>query len=227
MESAPIPENEKHRINRLKLYRILDTPPEEAFDRVTRIVAETIGVPIALISLIDGERQWFKSKYGLETACTSRDVGFCTYTILTDRVLEIGTGSGYHAAVLSRLAREVCTVEIVPELAASAAKRLSDLGYRNVIVRQGDGYQGWAALLQYETLVEASSTPSERAALGSRHSFVGIDGPVWGAQDRQERRRQCRSGVPIGKAPGRPPPGRLCPVAPGGASSSSARRSQS
>jgi signal transduction histidine kinase len=89
MESAPIPENEKHRINRLKLYRILDTPPEEAFDRVTRIVAETIGVPIALISLIDGERQWFKSKYGLETACASRDAGFCTYTILTDRVLEI------------------------------------------------------------------------------------------------------------------------------------------
>jgi two-component system, sensor histidine kinase len=89
MESAPIPENEKHRINRLKLYRILDTPPEEAFDRVTRIVAETIGVPIALISLIDGERQWFKSKYGLETACASRDAGFCSYTILTDRVLEI------------------------------------------------------------------------------------------------------------------------------------------
>lgn len=56
---------------------------------MTRIVAETIGVPIALISLIDGERQWFKSKYGLETACASRDAGFCSYTILTDRVLEI------------------------------------------------------------------------------------------------------------------------------------------
>ena len=89
MQSAPIPANEKDRVNRLTLYRILDTPPEEAFDRVTRIVAETIGVPIALISLIDSERQWFKSKYGLDTTCASRDAGFCAYTILTDGLLEI------------------------------------------------------------------------------------------------------------------------------------------
>jgi signal transduction histidine kinase len=87
--SKSIPENETDRINRLNLYRILDTPPEEAFDRVTRIVAETIGVPIALISLIDGERQWFKSKYGLDAICASRDAGFCAHTILTDGLLEI------------------------------------------------------------------------------------------------------------------------------------------
>jgi signal transduction histidine kinase len=89
MRSAPIPENETDRINRLKLYRILDTPPEEAFDRVTRIVAETIGVPIALISLIDGERQWFKSKHGLDATCAPREAGFCAHTILTDGLLEI------------------------------------------------------------------------------------------------------------------------------------------
>jgi protein-L-isoaspartate(D-aspartate) O-methyltransferase len=71
----------------------------------------------------------------------------------TDRVLEIGTGSGYQAAVLSLLAREVCTIEIVPELAHSAAKRLVELGYRNVIVRQGDGYQGWAERAPFDRII--------------------------------------------------------------------------
>ena len=58
-------------------------------------------------------------------------------------VLEIGTGSGYHAAVLGQLAREVYTVEIVPALARDAAMRLKALGYTNVHVREGDGYAGW------------------------------------------------------------------------------------
>lgn len=59
------------------------------------------------------------------------------------KVLEIGTGSGYQAAVLSRLAAEVYTIEIVPELAASASDRLARLGYENVHVRAGDGWYGW------------------------------------------------------------------------------------
>src|ERR1035438_4907973 len=57
------------------------------------------------------------------------------------RVLEIGTGSGYQAAILGQLAAEVYTVEIVPELARSAAKTLRELGYTNIAVRQGDGYK--------------------------------------------------------------------------------------
>jgi protein-L-isoaspartate(D-aspartate) O-methyltransferase len=61
----------------------------------------------------------------------------------TDDVLEIGTGSGYQAAVLSRLARNVYTIEIVPELARRAAATLEALGYANVHVREGDGYAGW------------------------------------------------------------------------------------
>ena len=61
----------------------------------------------------------------------------------TDRVLEIGTGSGYQAAVLGELAREVYTIEIVPELAERSTRLLQELGYRNVHVRAGDGYAGW------------------------------------------------------------------------------------
>jgi protein-L-isoaspartate(D-aspartate) O-methyltransferase len=60
-----------------------------------------------------------------------------------DRVLEIGTGSGYQAAVLAEIAAEVYTIEIVPELAERAKKALADLGYKNVFVRTGNGYAGW------------------------------------------------------------------------------------
>ncbi len=60
-----------------------------------------------------------------------------------DRVLEVGTGSAYQAAVLGELGAEVYSIEIVPELAEPAAQRLQQLGYRNVHTRQGDGYHGW------------------------------------------------------------------------------------
>jgi protein-L-isoaspartate(D-aspartate) O-methyltransferase len=68
-------------------------------------------------------------------------------------VLEIGTGSGYQAAVLSPLASKVCTVEIVSELAVSAALLLRELGYDNVHVRAGDGYRGWPECGPYDSVV--------------------------------------------------------------------------
>src|SRR4051812_14314907 len=70
-----------------------------------------------------------------------------------DKVLEIGTGSGYHAAVLSRIAREVYSVEIVEPIASQASKRLSVLGYHNVEVRSGDGYQGWPDRAPFDAIL--------------------------------------------------------------------------
>ena len=69
------------------------------------------------------------------------------------RVLEIGTGSGYQAAVLAQLTRHVFTIEIVPELAESASQRLARLGYRNVTVRYGDGYQGWPEQAPFDRII--------------------------------------------------------------------------
>lgn len=89
MKSAPHPENEGDRLQKLLDYKILDTGPEKAFDRITRIVAETIGVPIALVSLIDTDRQWFKSRYGLDAEQTPRDAAFCAHAILGDQVFVI------------------------------------------------------------------------------------------------------------------------------------------
>ena len=70
-----------------------------------------------------------------------------------EKVLEIGTGSGYQAAVLSQLAREVYTIEIVPELASRAEADLRRLGHANVRVRQGDGYRGWPEHAPFDAIV--------------------------------------------------------------------------
>ncbi len=70
-----------------------------------------------------------------------------------DKVLEIGTGCGYQAAVLSELAREVYTIEIVEPLGREAAQRLKTLGYRNVTAKVGDGYQGWAEHAPFDAIM--------------------------------------------------------------------------
>ncbi len=68
-------------------------------------------------------------------------------------VLEVGTGSGYQAAILAQLARKVCTIEIIPSLAEAAAKTLRDLVYDNVSVRLGDGYGGWPECGPFDEIV--------------------------------------------------------------------------
>ena len=70
-----------------------------------------------------------------------------------DRVLEVGTGSGYQAAILSRIVKEVYSIEIVPELARNSAALLKQLGYRNVFVREGDGYKGWPERAPFDRII--------------------------------------------------------------------------
>ena len=76
-----------------------------------------------------------------------------------DRVLEIGTGSGYQAAVMSRIAAEVYSVEIVPSVAEQALKRLRGLGYDNVQVLVGDGYQGWPGQAPFDAILLSAAPP--------------------------------------------------------------------
>jgi protein-L-isoaspartate(D-aspartate) O-methyltransferase len=71
----------------------------------------------------------------------------------TNRVLEIGTGSGYQSAVLAELAGEVYSIEMIPELARSADETLKRLGYRNIHVRQGDGYRGWPEQAPFDRII--------------------------------------------------------------------------
>ena len=87
--TAPLPDTEDARLAALRQCRMLDTAPDADFDDITRLAAHVCGVPIAAVSLIDTERQWFKSILGLDTRETPRDVAFCAHTILQPNVLEV------------------------------------------------------------------------------------------------------------------------------------------
>ncbi|PZQ24675.1 MAG: histidine kinase [Sphingopyxis macrogoltabida] len=80
---------EQDRLETLRSYRILDTAPEPGFDRVTKLVADLFDAPIALVSLVDDCRQWFKSAHGLDVAETPRDISFCQYVIADDQPMVI------------------------------------------------------------------------------------------------------------------------------------------
>ncbi len=80
-------------------------------------------------------------------------------------VLEIGTGSGYQAAILSELVRQVYSIEVIPELAAEASERLQRLGYRNVSVRAGDGNAGWPEHAPYDGIIVTAAAVKVPAAL--------------------------------------------------------------
>jgi protein-L-isoaspartate(D-aspartate) O-methyltransferase len=122
------------------------------------------------------------------------------------KVLEVGTGSGYQAAVLSILAREVYTVEIVPELARRAEATLHELGYRNVHVRHGDGYGGWPDQAPFDRIIVTAAPNQvpqpliEQLAAGGR--LVIPVGPRWQTQwmtvvEKTERGVVQRRTIPV------------------------------
>lgn len=88
-QQAPIPPNEKERLKALLSLDILDTEAEEQFDRLTRLASEICEVPISLVSLVDGERQWFKSRVGLDAEQTPREISFCQHAIMHENTFEI------------------------------------------------------------------------------------------------------------------------------------------
>ena len=77
----------------------------------------------------------------------------------TDRVLEIGTGSGYQTAILAQLADSVYSMEVIPALAASAEQRLKQLHYKNIHIRTGNGYEGWPEQAPYDAIIVTAAAP--------------------------------------------------------------------
>ncbi len=89
MASARVPTNEAARLDALRLYDVLDTPAEQAFDEITELAAYVCKTPSALVTLIDAERQWIKSRARFGFTETRRDIAFCAHTILQGDVLEV------------------------------------------------------------------------------------------------------------------------------------------
>jgi len=88
--NAPLPPDEPQRLETLRRYEILDTPPEQSYDDITLLAAQICQVPMAVVSLVDEKRQWFKSRIGVTAQETARDIAFCAHTILhKDEILEI------------------------------------------------------------------------------------------------------------------------------------------
>lgn len=89
MQEAEIPSNEQQRLAHLQNLKILDTPRDDRYDRITRMICRVLDVPAAAISLVDENRQWFKSIRGFDMTETPRSVAFCAHTILEERTLII------------------------------------------------------------------------------------------------------------------------------------------
>jgi len=136
----------------------------------TQIKARGIKDPRVLAAILKVERHLFVPKESQSTAYADHPlpigegqtisqpyiVAFMTEQLElkgTERVLEIGTGSGYQAAILAELAKEVYTIEIIQSLGTSAQKRLLELGYRDVNVRVGDGYLGWPEKAPFDAII--------------------------------------------------------------------------
>jgi protein-L-isoaspartate(D-aspartate) O-methyltransferase len=114
------------------------------------------------------------------------------------RVLEIGTGSGYQAAVLSVLAKEVFTIEIVDSLAKRARATLADLGYRNVEVRSGNGYLGWPEHAPYDRVIVTAAPPVVPPALVQQLKVGGLMAIPVGVGDQELRiMRRITTGMEI------------------------------
>lgn len=94
MSKQLFPPNEDKRLAALRKLSILDTPAEQIFDDLTNLAAFVCGTPVSLISLIDDERQWFKSRYNWQAEFTERSISFCQYTILFDEVFEVEDARG-------------------------------------------------------------------------------------------------------------------------------------
>lgn len=86
---VPVPANEAQRLKALEAYQILDTLPEESFDNLAELAATICGTPVAMISLLDSDRQWFKGCFGLGVPQSPRNNTFCQYTILADELLQV------------------------------------------------------------------------------------------------------------------------------------------
>ncbi len=181
MIKPPHPLEETARLMSLHSLRILDTVPEERFDRITRMAQRLFGIDICLISLVDSHRQWFKSRQGLDACETGREISFCGHAILDDRVFIVGD-----AATDPRFAdNPLVTGEPHIRFYAGCPIRgpmnhrvgtlcLIDSQPRGLSVDEQETLRDFAAMVEDELAMVARSTIDELTGVSNRRGFNNL-----------------------------------------------------
>lgn len=179
MRAPAIPANEVERLHVLRALALLDTEQEERFDRLTRVATRMFNVPIALVTLVDSDRQWFKSCVGLEVKETPRDISFCGHAILGDDTFVIPDASKDERFVDNPLVtagpcirfyagRPICT----PDGFKIGTLCLIDSKPREFEGKDMDDLNDLAAMVENELAAIELATMDELTDLSNRRGFI-------------------------------------------------------
>lgn len=175
------PADESSRLDTLRALNILDTSPEERFDRLTRLAKRLFGVPIALVSLVDADRQWFKSCVGLSASETPRDISFCGHAILGDDILMVPDTLGderFHDNPLVTDAPNIrfyagCPLR-VPNGSKLGTLCLIDIEPRSLSDDDRDLLRDLARMAEQELAAVQLATMDELTMLSNRRGFEAL-----------------------------------------------------
>lgn len=153
-----------------KIANLVDISPElkTAFETTPRTIFSSTGDPFSLEAQSIGAKQWISSPLTVAKMTEALCADGC------DKVLEIGCGSGYQAAILSKLAKRVFTIERIESLATAAKERFKELEINNVFVRFDDGSVGWSSYAPFERIILSCGCESVPAALFKQLSEGGV-----------------------------------------------------
>ena len=189
-----LPADEKVRLEALHALQILDSSPEERFDRLTRMAKRMFGVPISLVSLVDTDRQWFKSKQGLDASETPRNISFCGHAILGDDIFDIPNALNdkrFHDNPLVTEAPHIRFYAGCPVRSASGYKLgticLIDDQPRELTDEDRLLLKDLALMVEQEIMSVQLATLDELTALNNRRGFMSLAGHLFANCVRNEQ----------------------------------------
>ncbi len=192
MQAPKIPNNEACRLKTLQSLKILDTLPEERFDRVTRMAKRLFNVSIALVSIVDENRQWFKSSAGLDASETPRDISFCGHTILGNETFYIEDASKDPRFADNPLVTEAPNIRFYagyPIKAADGEKMgtlcIIDDKPKNLAEEDFQTLEDLAAIIEQELAAIQLATLDELTDISNRRGFVQLAQYVLNMSSRQ------------------------------------------
>ncbi|MEX0740317.1 MAG: sensor domain-containing diguanylate cyclase [Pseudohongiella sp.] len=179
MKTPDVPDNESQRLAALASLDILDTGPDERFDRVTRLAARFFDMPIVLVSLIDLDRQWFKSRHGLAATETPRDISFCGHAINNDApfiIHDTATDERFHDNPLVTSGPQIRFYAGCPLILKDNIKLgtlcLIDKKPREFSDEDARALQDFAGIIESQIQVLCIATTDELTGLNNRRGFI-------------------------------------------------------